>query len=70
MSIGHKSLVFAAKTMAGSAIDLLTKPELIKKAKDEFKDRLKGRIYKCPIPSNIDPPLKIAREAAEKLKGK
>ena len=70
MSIGHKSLLFAAKTMAGSAIDLLTKPELIKKAKDEFKDRLKGRIYKCPIPPDIDPPLKIAREAAEKLKGK
>jgi aminobenzoyl-glutamate utilization protein B len=69
MSIGHKSLIFAAKTMAGSALDLLTKPELIKNAKDEFKDRLKGRSYKCPIPPEIGPPLQIAREAAEKLKG-
>ncbi|MHA2394810.1 MAG: amidohydrolase, partial [Promethearchaeota archaeon] len=70
MSIGHKSLIFAAKTMAGSALDLIIKPELINKAKNEFKDRLKGRTYKCPIPPDIDPPLKTAREAAEKLKGK
>lgn len=35
--IGTKGMMVAAKTMALTAIDLYTKPELIMKAKDEFK---------------------------------
>jgi aminobenzoyl-glutamate utilization protein B len=69
-SIGHKSLMFAAKTIAGSALDLLTRPELLKKAHEEQEDRLKGRAYRCPIPDDVGPPLEVARIAAEKLKGK
>ncbi len=65
MSIGHKSLLFAAKTIAGAALDLITKPELLKKTQDEFKERLIGRTYKCPIPEDIQPPLEVARVAAE-----
>jgi aminobenzoyl-glutamate utilization protein B len=70
MSIGHKSLIFAAKTMAGSAVDLFTKPELIEKAKKEQKERIKGQTYVCPIPDDVMPPMKHAKEAWEKLKGK
>jgi aminobenzoyl-glutamate utilization protein B len=70
MSIGHKSLIFAAKTMAASALDLYTKPEIREKAWEEHKKRLEGREYTSPIPDEIDPPLKIAKEAWEKLKGK
>ena len=33
--IGHASLIFAAKTMAGSVLDLLTSPELLAKAREE-----------------------------------
>jgi len=65
MSIGHKSLVFAAKTIAGAAFDLMTKPELLKRAQDEFKERLRGRTYKCPIPDDVQPPLEVARVASE-----
>jgi len=57
MSIGHKSLVFAAKTMAGAALELLTKPELLKKAQDEHKEKLAGRVYKAPVPPDVKPPL-------------
>ncbi|TRO49952.1 amidohydrolase [Candidatus Bathyarchaeota archaeon] len=70
MSIGHKSLVFAAKTMAASALDLYTKPEVLEKAKDEHTERLAGRKYTSPIPPEVEPPLEIAMEAWEKLKGK
>jgi aminobenzoyl-glutamate utilization protein B len=70
MSIGHKSLVFAAKTMAASALDLFTKPELIKRAWEEQEERIGGKKYICPIPEGIDPPLAIAEEAWQKLKGK
>jgi len=65
MSIGHKSLIFAAKTIAGAALDLITKPELLKRAQEEFKERMKDRAYKCPIPDDVQPPLEVARAAAE-----
>ncbi|TFG30810.1 amidohydrolase [Candidatus Thorarchaeota archaeon] len=62
--IGHKSLLFAAKTMAGSAIDLLTKPDLLKRTQDEFETRKAGRKYVSPVGKDIKPPLEIARKAA------
>ncbi|MBD3171159.1 amidohydrolase [Candidatus Bathyarchaeota archaeon] len=70
MSIGHKSLIFAAKTMTASALDLFTKPELLAKAKKEHEERLAGREYACAIPEDVEPPLEIAEEAWQKLKGK
>ena len=70
MSIGHKSLIFAAKTIAGTALDLMTMPEVLEKAKEEQKERLKGQTYRSPIPDDVGPALEVAREAAEKLKGK
>jgi hypothetical protein len=54
--------------MAGSVLDLMTKPEVIMKAKEEHKKRLAGKSYE-PGEERI-PPLKLARETASKLKGK
>ncbi len=70
MSIGHKSLLFAAKTIAGAALDLLTRPELLRRAQEEFRERLKGRTYRSPIPEEVRPPLEVARAAAEAAKRK
>ena len=69
-SIGHKSLIFAAKTIAGASLDLLTKPDTLDRARREHEERLLGRSYKCPIPDDVQPPLEVARVAAEKLRGK
>lgn len=57
MSIGHKSLIFAAKIIATSVIDLFTKPDKLKSASDELKKRKRGRIYKSPIPADMNPAL-------------
>jgi len=57
MSIGHKSLVFASKVIAASGLDLLTKPSLLKAVRDEWEERLTGRVYKPPIPADLAPPL-------------
>jgi aminobenzoyl-glutamate utilization protein B len=65
MSLGHKTMLFAGKTIAGTALDLLTKPELLQGVKDEFKKRLAGRKYKSPIPDNVKPPHDVAKQAAE-----
>jgi len=64
MGLGHKSLIFAAKTLAASALDLMTDPTLLEKVRAEFDRRKAGRKYKCAIPSNVKPPLEVAREAA------
>jgi len=69
-SIGRKSLVFASKTMAGSIWDLMTKPELLERAKGEHGKRLEGQTYKPVGDPKRKPPLEEAREIAEKLKGK
>jgi aminobenzoyl-glutamate utilization protein B len=64
MSIGHKSLIFATKVMAGSAVELVTKPDLLKSIKDEHSKLMTGKKYICPIPKDVKPPLEIARKAA------
>jgi len=57
MSIGHKNAVFAAKAHACTAIDLLTKPELLKRSWEEFERRKGGREYRSPLPPDLKPPL-------------
>jgi len=59
VGLGHKSLIFAAKVMATTAIDLMTDEDLLREAKEEFKQRLRGRKYKSPIPPDVKPPLDI-----------
>jgi aminobenzoyl-glutamate utilization protein B len=58
-SIAHKGLVVAAKSLALTVIDLLTKRELLENAKKEFKER-KGDIEYTPaIPSEVEPTLNM-----------
>ncbi len=70
MALGHKSLIFSCKVTAGSVLDLLTRPELVKEAQDEHRKRLLGKKYASPIPAEIQPPLETARAYAEKNRGK
>lgn len=55
--VGHKSLVFASKVIAASAVDLLTKPALLEKAWDEHRERTRGKKYVSPLPHDAKPPL-------------
>ncbi|MCW4014303.1 MAG: amidohydrolase [Candidatus Bathyarchaeota archaeon] len=67
-SVGHKSLIFASKTMAGSALDLLTNPERVAEAREEQLKRLRGKTYdKDPT---VEAPLDKARELAKEYMGK
>ena len=49
--IGHKGLIYAAKVIAKTAVDLFENPELLARAKAEFAENTKGG-YVCPIPKN------------------
>jgi len=59
VGLGHKSLIFASKVMASTVIDLMTNVDLLNEAKEEFKQRLRGRKYKSPIPPDMKPPIDI-----------
>ena len=48
-SIGHKGLINAGKILAMSAIELYENPEIIKTAREEFKNSLEGE-FVSPIP--------------------
>ncbi len=52
--IGHKAAVHAGKVLAAAAIDLLTQPELLEKARAEFEKRT-AEGYTCPIPEDASP---------------
>jgi aminobenzoyl-glutamate utilization protein B len=66
--VGHRSLIFAAKTMAGSVLDLLTSPDRVAEAQEEQLKRLRGKTYdKDP---SVVPPLEKARELAKEYMGK
>lgn len=54
-SIAHKGMLYAAKALAATAIDLLENHEIVANAKAELKERLDGEKYICPIPEDITP---------------
>ena len=56
MSIGHKGMLHAAKTMAVAALDLYSDPTLLKKVRQEFEKAINEFPYKCPLPDHIQPP--------------
>jgi len=49
MGIGHKSLIFAAKTMTSSILDLFENPELLKEVREEFLKQTEGKKYQSPL---------------------
>ena len=48
--LGHKSLLFSAKVMAATALDLMTDEKTLNKAAEEFRQRIGNKKYKSPIP--------------------
>lgn len=58
-TIGEKGLVYAARVMAITTLDLLEKPDLVVAAKQDFDQRMKDRKYISLIPPGQKPPEKI-----------
>jgi len=59
VGLGHKSLIFSAKVMAGTVLDLLADQKIVQKAREEHRQRLGGKKYKSPIPPDHKPPLDV-----------
>lgn len=54
-AMAKKGMLYAAKVMAGSAIDALEDPEIIRRAKEELSRRTGERRYDPPIPADVKP---------------
>ena len=61
-AIAHKGMLYAAKVIAGSAVDLFENPELLHQAALELEKRLGGESYVCDIPADAKP---VATESDE-----
>jgi aminobenzoyl-glutamate utilization protein B len=55
MSIGHKGMLHAAKTIAVTAVDLFQDPKLREAIRAEFTEQTKGFVYKPWIPEGPPP---------------
>ncbi|MFC1562975.1 amidohydrolase [candidate division KSB1 bacterium] len=65
-STAWKGLNAGAKAMAASAIDLLIKPDELKKIRDEFEEYAKENPYKPFLPEDAVPPLDLNEELMKK----
>ena len=57
----HRGMVFAAKTMASSAMSLFNNPDLLDRAKEEFSERIAITPYTCPIAPEVGLPFRRAK---------
>jgi aminobenzoyl-glutamate utilization protein B len=53
--IGFRGMVLAAKTLALTALDLITRPETVQAARGEFTTATQGRRYVSPLPEGARP---------------
>jgi aminobenzoyl-glutamate utilization protein B len=56
MSIGHKGMILASKTLAATMVDLFEAPKTREAIQAEFKEQTKGFVYK-PYVADGPPPV-------------
>ncbi len=56
----HKGLVHVAKVMAGTALDVIRDETLRARAKADHQARVGKTPYVCPLPVDLEPPIKMS----------
>jgi aminobenzoyl-glutamate utilization protein B len=67
-SASWKGLNAGAKVMAGTTLDLLTKPKLLEEIKKEFTEYSKTHPYKSFLPEGAKPPINLNKDLMEKFR--
>lgn len=67
-STAWKGLNAGAKAIAASAVDLMTRPEDLKKLRTEFEESVKKNPYRPFLPADAKPPLDINEELMKKYR--
>lgn len=60
MPAAHKGMVHVAKVMAGTALDALRNPALVEAAKADHQAQVGRTPYVCPLPEDLQPPVKMS----------
>ena len=60
-SIGSKGMIIASKVLALTGFDLLTKPNILNNAQDEFKKVTEGKKYISPLPKDLKLPIETSK---------
>ena len=60
MPAAHKGMVHVAKVMAGTAIDVIHDETLLARAKADHQARVARNPYVCPLPDDIEPPIRMS----------
>ncbi len=60
MPAAHKGLVHVAKVMAGTALDVIRDETLLARAKADHRARVGKTPYVCPLPAELDPPIRMS----------
>jgi aminobenzoyl-glutamate utilization protein B len=66
--IAHKASTAGAKAYAMTAIDLLTRPELLRAAKDYFAEQTKTTKWQSLIPPGTKPPILTNKDKMERFR--
>ena len=67
-TIAHKGMVAGAKVLAGTILDLLTRPELVQAARAEFAQKTAEMKYFPVLPADAKPPLDLNRETMDRYR--
>jgi aminobenzoyl-glutamate utilization protein B len=67
-TIAHKGMAAGSKALAGTILDFLTKPELVKQARAEFEKTTGEMKYFSVLPADAKPPLNLNRETMERYR--
>lgn len=59
MSIGEKAMTVAAKTLAATGLDLLTRPALLDEARESFREVRDPLTFRSLLPADARPPSRI-----------
>ncbi|QRF68930.1 amidohydrolase [Ponticoccus alexandrii] len=51
----HKAMIHAGKALAATGLEMLTDPEVLRRARAEWQERLNGKRYVSPIPDGVEP---------------
>jgi aminobenzoyl-glutamate utilization protein B len=64
-TIAHKGMIAGSKVLAGTILDLLTRPELLGAARAEFEKATDEMKYFAVLPADAKPPLDLNKEAMD-----
>jgi aminobenzoyl-glutamate utilization protein B len=67
-TIAHKGMVAGAKVLAGTILDLLSRPELVAAARTEFDKQTSEMKYFAVLPADAKPPLDLNKETMDRYR--